>query len=64
MSVDLLADPYAPELEWPYLRAAILARGGIGPSRDWDCDCRNTWSVDGLQVPLFELDGPMVLDLG
>lgn len=38
MSVDLLADPYAPELEWPYLRAAILARGGIGPSRDWDRD--------------------------
>jgi hypothetical protein len=30
------ADPYAAELEWPALRRAILAKGGIGPSRDWD----------------------------
>lgn len=35
---DILADPYAPELEWPYLRAAVLAGGGIGPSRDWERD--------------------------
>lgn len=30
------SDPNAPELEWPALRRAILAKGGIGPSRDWD----------------------------
>lgn len=35
---DLLRDPYAPELEWPYLRRAILARGGLGPSLDWPRD--------------------------
>jgi len=31
-------DPFAPELEWPYLRRAILERGGIGPSPDWPRD--------------------------
>jgi hypothetical protein len=36
--VDILADPFAPELEWPYLRRAILERGGIGPSPDWPRD--------------------------
>lgn len=38
MVADLLADPYAPELEWPYLRRAILAQGGLGPSPDWPRD--------------------------
>jgi len=38
VTLDLLSDPYAPELEWPYLRRAILARGGIGPSADWPRD--------------------------
>lgn len=39
ISTDLLADPFAPELEWPHLRAAILEQhGGIGPSPDWPRD--------------------------
>src|SRR5665213_4408427 len=38
VTLDLLSDPYAPELEWPYLRRAILARGGLGPSPDWPRD--------------------------
>src|SRR5207248_2524962 len=36
--VTATVDPYAPELDWPHLRRAVLAGGGIGPSPDWPRD--------------------------
>lgn len=37
-AVDALESTGAPVLEWPLLRRAILANGGIGPSPDWPRD--------------------------
>jgi hypothetical protein len=47
---DLLADPYAPEHDWPYLRRAVLEGGGIGPSVDWPRD----W----YPADLYRANGP------
>ena len=43
----------------------ILVNSGLGYRREYRCwDCAKTWSVDGRQVPLLNMDGEvMTFDL-
>ncbi len=41
-------------------RAAVRLDSGLGAVRAYRCpDCLAEWSVDGSQLALFELDGPL-----
>lgn len=45
-------------------RSATRLDSGFGLVREYRCpDCLLTWSVDGRQEPLFEMEGELLLDL-
>lgn len=62
MNAQAMPSEYCPKCGDP--RPAVRMDSGFGLVREYRCrDCRNTWSVDGRQESLFDLAGPMVLDL-